>query len=116
MIDWFEDADMKTDAHYCDYLEAFAKRRIWCGLFHHIHYRNKLNYGLMSRFITDVRSNKNNSHYHYFERYMREDNYPAAASYLKSWKGESALARNLNYILSRCKDDKQVEEVLKCLE
>ena len=116
VIDWFEEADMKIDTKYCDYLEAFAKRRIWCGLFHHIHYKNKLNYGLMERFITDVRSNKNLSHYHYFELYMREGHYKAAANYLRSWKGESALVRNLNYILSRCKNDKQVEEVLKCLE
>lgn len=116
VIDWFEEADMKEDAYYCDYLEAFAKRKIWCGLFHHIHYRNKLNHGLTERFISDVRSNKNLSHYHYFEKYMREGNYLAAASYLKNWKGESALVRNLNYILSRCKNEKQAEEVLKCLE
>ena len=117
VIDWFEAADMaeETDTHYCDYLEAFAKRKIWCGLFHHLHYKNKLNYGLMGRFISDVRSNKNLSHYHYFEMYMREGKYQAAANYLRQFKGESALIRNLNYILSRCKNDKQVEEVLKCL-
>lgn len=116
VIDWFERADMKEDAHYCDYLEAFAKRKIWCGLFHHIHYRNKLSYGLMGRFISDVRSNKNLSHYHHFEKYMREGNHKAAANYLKTWKGESALIRNLNYILSRCGSEHEIEEVLKCLE
>lgn len=115
VIDWFEEADMKYNVCYCDYTEAFAKRRIWCGLFHHIHYRNKLDYGLMERFISDVRSNKNLSHYHYFESYMREGKYLAAASYLKRCKGESALVRNLNYILSRCKSEHDVEEVLKCL-
>ena len=116
VIDWFERADMKEDAHYCDYLEAFAKRKIWCGLFHHIHYRNKLSYGLMGRFISDVRSNRNLSHYHHFEKYMREGNRKAAANYLKTWKGESALIRNLNYILSRCDSEHEIEEVLKCLE
>lgn len=116
VIDWFEEADVKKDVHYCDYLEAFTKRKIWCGLFHHIHYKNKLKYGLMGRFITDVRSNKNHSVYCMFEKYMRDGEYKAAAHYLKTWKGESVLVRNLNYILSRCESDKEVEEVLKCLE
>ena len=116
VIDWFEEADMKKDVHYCDYLEAFTKRKIWCGLFHHIHYKNKLKYGLMGRFITDVRSNKNHSVYCMFEKYMQDGEYKAAAHYLKTWKGESVLVRNLNYILSRCESDKEVEEVLKCLE
>lgn len=119
IIDWFEKSgiDETNDAiNYCDYLEAFAKRKIWCGLFHHIHYKSKLNKGLMRQFISDVRSNKNYSHYHYFEHYMQKQQYAVAAKYLKEWKGESSLIRNLNYILSRCENEQQVEEVLKCLE
>ena len=117
VIDWFEEMDIRReDSHYCDYLEAFAKHRIWCGLFHHLHYKNKHTTGLMARFIQDVRSNKNLSHYHYFEKFMQDGNRKAAAGYLKNWKGESALIRNLNYILSRCETEKEVEEVLECLE
>lgn len=116
VIDWFEEMGAKTDEHYCDYMEAFTKRKIWCGLFHHIHYKNKMDVGLMGRFITDVRSNKNFSHYHHFEKYMRDGEYQAAANYLKQFKGNSSLVRNLNYILSRCDNEKKVEEVLTCLE
>ena len=108
--------DMLPDSNHCDYVDCFEKRKIWCGLFHHIHYKAPENCGLMSRFITDVRSNKNFSVYSYFEKYMKNGEYLAAASTLANRKSQSELIRHLNYILSRCKTDAEIEEVFKCLE
>lgn len=119
VIDWFDEEDLKErpvdSSSVCDYCVCFEKRKIWCGLFHHLHYRSKQSKGLMSRFILDVRSNKNFSHYTNFERYMRNKEYKAAATYLRNWKGTSDLVRHLNYILSRCENEHEIEEVIKCL-
>lgn len=108
--------DMAPNGNYCDYVECFEKRKIWCGLLHHIHYQVPMNCGLMSRFVTDVRSNKNFSVYSYFERNMKRGDYRAAANVLAQRKSKSELIRHLNYILSRCKTDAEIEGVFKCLE
>lgn len=101
---------------YCNYMECFEKRRIWCGLFHHIHYKPPLDNLMLGRFVSDVRNNKNYSAYAYFEDFMRKGNYKAAAITLVQQKSKSELIRHLNYILSRCGTDAEIEEVFKCLE
>lgn len=116
VIDWFDEQELQQDDCVCDYTECFEKRRIWCGLFHHIHYRSKQNVGLMWRFINDIRNGKNYSVYHYTEVFIKKGYVDSASSFLCKRKGKSCLIRNLNYYLSRCKDEKDIEEVLKCLE
>ena len=99
----------------CDWIECYEKRKIWCGLFHHLHYKSKYKDGLMAQFMQGVRSNKNVSCYHHFERLMQAGLRKEAAAVLVNLKGESELIRHLNYILSRCESEEEIEEVLKCL-
>lgn len=101
---------------YCDYTECFEKRRLWCGLFHHLHYKPPKENGLMGRFIDDVRNNRNFSVYKTFEEHMAKGNYSLAAGALARRKSKSELIRHLNYILSRCQTDAEIEEVFKWLE
>lgn len=100
---WFE------DIVYC-----YTKRKIWCGLLHHIHF--KAENGNERTFVKSMRSGKNNSIESYFEKYMTDGDFGAAAKYLSNEKGNGALFRNLNYILSRCNNTREVSEVLECLE
>lgn len=90
--------------------DCFEKRRIWCGLLHHLHYQPKCSEA--SWFIGEIRNGRNHSHMSGFESLMREGRYAKAAEYLKNAKGHGALVRNLNYILSRCKNENEVKEVL----
>ena len=96
--------------------ECFEKRKIWCGLLHHIHYKPKNRDAEM--FVHDIRSGVNRSAYSRFEAYMADpepDGRIMAAKVLAKDKGNSELVRKLNYILSRCKTEEEVKEVLKCL-
>lgn len=109
--------DYAENKNTCNFMECFEKRKIWCGLFHHIHYKIPHEYldPSMRIFIDNIRSNKNYSAYHDFEYYMRNGHYSTAARTLVTYKGKSALVRNLNYILSRCKTDEEIKEVLEWL-
>lgn len=97
-----------------DMANCFEKRKIWCGLLHHIHYQPKVYMAKM--FVNGIREGSNLSFMADFERHMREGNFVQAARTLKAGKGESELVRHLNYILSRCENDYEIEEVLECLE
>lgn len=96
-----------------DVRECFEKRKIWCGLLHHIHYRPS--HDGAKNFAIAIRSGVNISVYSSFEEAMKMRQPIEAAKLLKKNKGATAVARNLNYILSRCKLG-EIEEVLKCLE
>lgn len=115
VIDWFVFMNFAGTKTYCDFTECFEKRKIWCGLLHHLHYHCKIPDSMMNKFIDDIRSGKNYSAYSLMEDRMKRGYYPGAASALLQYKGESGLMRHLNYILSRC-DEHEAEEVLKCLE
>ena len=110
VIDYFNTANVDQ----CNFSECFEKRKIWCGLFHHIHYKPKSE--LMRAFVTDIRSNVNLSTYSRFEQLMKEKNPAEAAKVLVAEKGPSALVRHLNYIPSRCVLESDLKEVIKCLE
>lgn len=97
-----------------DMVNCFEKKKIWCGLLHHIHYQPKTH--MAKHFVNGIRESQNISYMSDFERLMRGKCFGEAAQCLKNGKGESELVRHLNYILSRCEDEKDVEEVLKCLE
>lgn len=99
---------------YKEVRKAFNQRKIWCGLLHHIHYKPKGR--IAQKFVKDIREGKNQSLNSGFERCMRHDRPVEAAEYLKNNEGSGALMRNMNYILSRCKNDKEIEEVISCLE
>ena len=109
----FERFDPDNGERLRDIRECFEKRKIWCGLLHHIHYRPKN--GVAERFVSMIRKGDNMSYYSDFEDMMANGATIDAAEYLKKVKGSGMLLRNLNYILSRCESDEEVEEVLSCL-
>lgn len=98
-------------------VECFEKQQIWQGLLHHLHYKPVNREAEV--FLSAIRSNKNHSYLACFEKHMQDESRPNhiayAAGALQSGKGTGAVLRNLNYILSRCKTDKEVESVLKLL-
>ena len=91
--------------------ECFEKRKIWCGLLHHIHYKPKT--AEAADFVSSIREGENKSAYSRFEKLMEEGRIGEAARFLNEKKGSSVVIRNLNYLLSRCKTDDEVREVLK---
>lgn len=101
----------KTDVSNC-----FTRRKEWCGLLHHIHFKPE-NQGeeAFARMIRDPKQ-VNLSVESQFEDFMSKGKVAQAACWLSEMKGTGALVRSLNYILSRCKTDDEIKEVLSCLK
>ena len=94
--------------------DCFEKRALWCGLLHHIHYVSKSETGRL--FVYEIRNAKaNQSVYAAFEGEMAAGNPVRAAEILRKGKGSGAVARNLNYLLSRCKSPEEANRVLDTL-
>lgn len=113
VIDYIVKLDSESKKVYCDFAECFEKRKIWCGLLHHIHYRS--NYETMKLFISDVRSNENHSVYSDVEALIKRNDVPAATETLLLRKGPSEVIRHLDYLLSRCHDEAEVKSILEML-
>ena len=97
-----------------DIRECFEKRALWNGLLHHIHYQASSEKG--RQFVENIRNKKENlSALSVFEKEMNSGNPAEAAKKLKELKGNGALVRNLNYILSRCNKPEDVDQVLRNL-
>lgn len=94
-----------------DVISCFEKKKIWSGLLHHIHYKpiNKQ----AKAFLHDMHGSQNLSVYSTFEALMREGNIVDAAKYLAKHKGSAAVLRNLNYLLSRCSTEEEVNTVVE---
>lgn len=90
--------------------DCFEKKAIWCGLLHHIHYVAKTPDA--ERFVNLMRGNTNESTYSKFEQHMAEGDVQRAVNVLIAGKGTGTLLRNLNYIISRCKDETDIKYVL----
>jgi hypothetical protein len=94
--------------------DCYEKRRKWVGLLHHIHYVPKND--AARQFVSDLRGKGPNlSVYAGFEKKMGQGRVPEAAEILSEQKGSGAAARNLNYMLSRCRDQEEVRIVLEKL-
>ena len=94
--------------------DCYEKRRKWVGLLHHIHYVPKND--TARQFISGLRGKGPNlSVYAGFEKEMGEGSVPKAAELLSEQKGSGAIARNLNYMLSRCRDREEIRKVMEKL-
>ncbi len=89
---------------------CFEKQQAWCGVLHHIHYKPKSKKA--QDFNTSMRKDKNSSTYSAFEKAIMNNDLALSVSTLIKEKGSSAFMRNLNYILSRCTTDSDVELVM----
>ena len=93
-----------------DIRSCYEKKAVICGLLHHIHYRAKTPAG--REFVEAMRGKGNHSVYALFERKLADGDPIAAMRVLKDGKGNGAVLRNLDYILSRCTSSEQWEQVL----
>lgn len=99
---------------HCNVRECFERKAVWCGLLHHIHYKPKAPEA--EKFASLMRGSENRSVYSEFERAMAARDISAAASCLREGKGTGALLRQLNYIISRCKDEAEIAAVMDLLK
>lgn len=107
-IDYFFDTEQPNVR------DCYEKRQLWAGLLHHIHYTPKNE--AAAEFVQAMRGKgKNISVYSAFEAAMDEGDVKKAADVLADGKGSGAVARNLNYLLSRCRDDADVQAVVSHL-
>ena len=98
----------------CDIRNCFERKKLWNGLLHHIHYQAKNESA--EKFLAAMRGNENQSVFSEFEKAMTGKNIQHAVSVLKSGKGSAAVLRNLNYIISRCESEEEIQAVLDSLD
>ena len=102
---------------YTKYQEelCFEKRNDWKGLLHHIHYKPKTKEAKL--FVDRIRNyDENISVMSKFESFMSKGDVSSAVQVLSTRKGSGAVLRNLNYMLSRCKNKNEVETVVSKIE
>lgn len=104
--------DVLLDKKY-DVRECCEKKKIWCGLLHHIHYTAKNENA--KTFLNTIRGDKNVSIYSETENLIKSRNVAEAAKVLKNNKGSGAVLRNLNYLLSRCSTGTEVFQVINSI-
>lgn len=102
------------DGSRCDIRNCYERKKIWNGLLHHIHYKAVSDEA--KSFVDAMRSDKNESVFSEFERSMNQKSIKNAIDTLKRSKGASSILRNLNYIISRCDNDEDIDYVLKSIK
>ena len=106
--------DKLIDEGRANVIDCFEKQKYWTGLLHHIHYKPSTVDG--KNFAALMRSGVNHSAYSVFEKEMESGNIRRAVSVLKKKKGPGAVLRNLNYIVSRCGSEDDVDHVLENID
>ncbi|MBP5533143.1 MAG: TerD family protein [Lachnospiraceae bacterium] len=111
----FEGFSEETDTsrQYQQVRSCFERKAVWNGLLHHIHYKPKNNPGM--EFVKLMRGKGNHSVFSSFEKAMTLGYIDDAVDILKTGKGSGAVLRNLDYIISRCKDEENVKKVLESI-
>lgn len=91
--------------------ECQAKKKAWCGLLHHIHYRPKTEFGKF--FCRSVREKLGITSYQSdFIKVLEQEPFEVMVVLEQARKkGTGFVLRNLNYILSRCQTPEQIEIV-----
>lgn len=123
MDNMFQDFVNKYDSEFIvrQYLQCFEQKDRWAGLLHHIHYKPK--FSIAKQFLEYMRGKKNYSIMSSFEKIMSRVHAEGtgftavvAAKYLLKEKGQGALLRNLDYIISRCWDDSEIDQVVSLID
>lgn len=91
--------------------DCFERRADWAGILHHIHYKPKTEDE--ARFVALMRGRENHSTYAYFERAIEEGDIKRAVDVILEGKGAGGFARNLNYLISRAKDDSDLDYIIE---
>lgn len=98
----------------CDIRNCYEKKALWNGLLHHIHYKPFDE--ASAEFVQAMRDKSNNSVYAEFERALEQNDIESAVLALEKGKGSGAILRNLEYIISRCQSDDDIEKVLNHID
>lgn len=98
----------------CDIRDCYEKKALWSGVLHHIHYRPFDE--ISAQFVQCMRGKSNYSVYAEFEQALKNKDIKAAVDALKADKGSGAILRNLNYIISRCKTDDDIDYVVSQID
>ena len=106
--------DTLFEAGKCDIRTCFEKKKEWCGLLHHIHYSPQTRE--QQSFVSAMRGRENQSVFSDFEKAMAEKKIREAMEVLKNGKGSAAVLRNLNYIISRCGTESDLNYVMEHME
>ena len=91
-------------------MECFERKDLWCGLLHHLHYKPKN--ASARAFVNAMRGNKNYSTYSAMEDALKKHGATTALEVLRHGKGSGAVLRSLNYLISRCKSEEEIEHIL----
>lgn len=102
------------DLDKCDVEVCHEKKKIWCGLLHHIHYKGKTQEA--KDFCFTIRNKGNFSAYSAFEVEMSVGHPDSAAYVLARHKGVTAVLRNLEYLLSRCTTIDEIEKIFNIIK
>ena len=93
-----------------DFTHCFDKKKAWCGLLHHLHYKAKTPEA--RHFLDLMRGKENHSVYSSFEKALSKGNFREAVDVLLEGKGSSALLRSMNRLLCLAKDDEEIAYLL----
>jgi len=104
---------MFADGKY-NVADCLEKKKVWCGLLHHIHYVPKCEAAKI--FLSAVRGKTERSVYSDFEAALAEGDVRRATDVLRDYKGASALLRRLDHLISRCKNEEDIAYVLDRLD
>ena len=119
----FANADRKLvsraiDRAFCagaaDTANCYEKKQRWKALLHHIHYKPVNTEA--EAFVNAVRGKTNFSVYAAFEAAMQSGDITGAAELLKQQKGEGALLRNLNLLLSRSQTENDAAQIFSLID
>ena len=94
--------------------DCFEKKAVWCGLLHHIHYQPKCE--AAEKFLYLMRNKGNQSVYSEVEKYLAEHNVKMAVDALKAGKGNGALLRSLDYLISRAEEPEDIRHILESVD
>lgn len=94
--------------------DCFEKKALWCGLLHHIHYQAKCE--AAEKFLSLMRNKGNQSVYSEVEKYLSEHNVKMAVDALKAGKGNGALLRSLDYLISRAESPEDIRYILSSVD
>ena len=106
--------DRIFDGGFVNVRECFEKKAVWCGLLHHIHYQPKCE--AAEKFLYLMRNKGNQSVYSEVEKYLAEHNVKMAVNALKAGKGNGALLRSLDYLISRAQGPEDIHHILRSID
>ena len=90
--------------------ECFEKKKYHQGLLHHLHFKPET--PDEQEYLNAMRGRENRSVYATVERALKEGDVALATEALYRAKGSGGILRELNYLISRCENNRDIEFVL----